>query len=383
VQGDYRATQTSVVHGADGHTGSLGERQGNVHTTSANGQTVHHDLKGMVMVDIPVPVPTPSVSNPQSVPMTPSVHAQEKADAQGSPKPASDNSPATTPATAAAALGLFRRRRESDSASAPIPHAPKSERSPPPFARDPAGIPVWAERTHEPAPSPASPVPAAQSHPAPATKPQRHLGDITRRFEAGKHDAKEACGVISTGKNDPGGKSYGTYQLASKTGTLNRFVIFYEKHAKEFLPEKAAEQFKGIPAASPEFDKRWKQLAETQPEAFHAMQHEFMKRTHYDPLVKHLEQKGFKDITPAMAESLWSTSVQHGRAKYIASEALKRAGKNADEIKFVTELFKQRIEYVNNLLDMPQKTKENILNRYGREQKAILEELAPRPKTIP
>ena len=46
------------------------------------------------------------------------------------------------------------------------------------------------------------------------------IGEYVRQFESGK----AGSGAISTGKGDPGGISYGTYQLSSKTGDAQQFI---------------------------------------------------------------------------------------------------------------------------------------------------------------
>src|SRR6185503_8897206 len=46
------------------------------------------------------------------------------------------------------------------------------------------------------------------------------LGELSAKYETGGRGP----GVVSTGSGDPGGVSYGSYQMASKMGTVVRFV---------------------------------------------------------------------------------------------------------------------------------------------------------------
>ena len=46
------------------------------------------------------------------------------------------------------------------------------------------------------------------------------LGSLSAKFET----SGRGPGTVSTGAGDPGGVSYGSYQMASKTGTVKRFV---------------------------------------------------------------------------------------------------------------------------------------------------------------
>lgn len=125
------------------------------------------------------------------------------------------------------------------------------------------------------------------------------LGKTSEKFESGGNGA----GAVSTGKGDRGGASYGTYQLASKTGTLDKF-----------LQESGyAAQFQGLVPASPEFNAKWKQIAKNDP-SFGGAQHDFMRATHFEPAMKALKDAGI-DLTnhgPAVQDALWSTATQFG-----------------------------------------------------------------------
>lgn len=136
------------------------------------------------------------------------------------------------------------------------------------------------------------------------------LGDTVKHFESGKAGA----GAVSTGKGDAGGASYGTYQLASKTGTLQNFL----------KKSGYSDQFKGLTPGSSEFNAKWKEIAKSDPK-FGEAQHEFIKGTHYDPQMKKLQKAGI-DLSQkgkAVQESIWSTSVQFGGGTGLIEKALK------------------------------------------------------------
>lgn len=141
------------------------------------------------------------------------------------------------------------------------------------------------------------------------------LGETSKRFESGRGGA----GTISSGKGDFGGVSYGTYQLASKTGTLSKFLKSsgYGKH------------FEGMQAGTKEFNQKWKELAANDPE-FGNAQHEFIKNTHYDVAMQKLGKNGI-DLSNrgrAVQDALWSTSVQFGAGG--ASNMFKKVLKGKD-----------------------------------------------------
>lgn len=124
------------------------------------------------------------------------------------------------------------------------------------------------------------------------------LGQTSAFFETGGRGA----GAISSGIGDFGGKSYGTYQLSSKVGTLQDFV------KNGGYADKLTAR-----AGSREFDEQWKALAENDP-AFAQAQHDYIQRTHYDKAAESLKGEGI-DLSgrgKAVQDMLWSTSVQFG-----------------------------------------------------------------------
>lgn len=133
-------------------------------------------------------------------------------------------------------------------------------------------------------------------------------GWISRMFESGRGGA----GTISSGKGDFGGKSYGSHQLSSNTGTLQQFLASTGYGA----------QFAGLTPGSAAFDAKWKSLA-ADP-AFGAAQHDFIKRTHVDPMMRRLAGAGM-DLSgrgEAVQEALFSTATQFGPGSSLVQRAL-------------------------------------------------------------
>ena len=125
------------------------------------------------------------------------------------------------------------------------------------------------------------------------------LGKTSERFESGGRGA----GTVSSGRGDFGGASYGTYQLASRTGTLQKFL-------KE---SPYGKEFEGLTPGTPEFNAKWKQIAKTDA-GFGAAQHDFIKRTHFDPAMQRMKDAGI-DLSgrgKAVQDAVWSTAVQFG-----------------------------------------------------------------------
>jgi type VI secretion system (T6SS) spike protein VgrG3 len=148
------------------------------------------------------------------------------------------------------------------------------------------------------------------------------LGQLSSRYETGGRGP----GVVSTGNGDAGGVSYGSYQMTSVPdgGTVARFV------ADPGFPFRA--RFAGLAPGSAAFTTAWRALAAERPDAFHAAQHDFIRRTHFDPMVAALKDAAGIDVSarsPALQDCCWSTAVQHGPRNAIARgvcEALRAAG---------------------------------------------------------
>ncbi|WP_169729008.1 hypothetical protein [Desulfatirhabdium butyrativorans] len=128
------------------------------------------------------------------------------------------------------------------------------------------------------------------------------LGSLSAKYESGKRGAA----TVSSGKGDIGGVSYGTYQMASKGGDSSTAAQFVKQ-------SKWADQFKGLKAGSSEFSDKWKQVAANDTE-FATAQHDYIKQTHYDPMMEQLNQAGI-DLSArpkAVQDVLWSRAVHHG-----------------------------------------------------------------------
>lgn len=179
------------------------------------------------------------------------------------------------------------------------------------------------------------------------------LGAVSAKYESGGRGVE----FISSGKGDPGGRSYGIHQL-SGAYSMGAFL-----RSPEGAPFRDA--FKGLRPTTNAFNKVYRRIAKAQPEAFAAAQRAFYTRTHFDPLRKHAEKLGFDVSNRGVQEALFSMSVQHGRAKTIVSRA-GWAAKN-DVKGQIRALYDARTKYVSGLSTLPSRTKRSVLNRYQRE----------------
>lgn len=139
----------------------------------------------------------------------------------------------------------------------------------------------------------------------------QYLGRVAAQFESGGK-----AGMVSSGHGDFGGKSYGAFQLSSKTGDVEKFL----------KSSGYDEQFSGLSVGSPEFDAKWKELGKDP--AFLQAQSGHAKKTHYDPQVAMLKKSGIdlSERSDSVQEAIMSTANQYGAATNVITKAL--AGKD-------------------------------------------------------
>ena len=168
------------------------------------------------------------------------------------------------------------------------------------------GMPIGRVPSRQDHPSPA---PMAEETASPAKPDLSGLGGLSARYESGSE------GAGSIGYDKVGGTSYGTYQIASKPGTMDRFLSYLDEQAPDLAsrlrgagPANTGSKEGGMPTA-------WKAIAEEDPERFGKLQHDFITGETYAPArAMILERTGLDldNAPPALREVLWSTSVQHG-----------------------------------------------------------------------
>ena len=197
-----------------------------------------------------------------------------------------------------------------------------------------------------------------------AKREYQGLGAIAGKYES----AKGGVGTISTGMGgkDPGGVSYGKYQLSSKDGMK---LFLNSPEGKPF-----AKFFEGLTPGTKEFNEAYKQVVATQGEAFEKAQHDFIKNTHYKPVRDIASKLGFDVSNSAIQEALFSQSVQHSRGgnETILQNAKKLAGENASVQQQIEAIYKARSDYVTSRGNLTSNVKQNILRRYSDEKKDVI-----------
>ena len=146
----------------------------------------------------------------------------------------------------------------------------------------------------------AAPAPAAARTGAP------ELGSLSRKYESNGNP-----GLVSSGKGDHGGRSYGAYQFSSKTGSAAAFTRWLSANHPDLARDLAGKQ-----PDTAAFDAAWKKTASRDSAGFLSAQHDYIKHSFYDPAASAVKKSTGLDVgqrSHALQDVLWSTAVQHGQ----------------------------------------------------------------------
>ena len=177
-----------------------------------------------------------------------------------------------------------------------------------------------------------------------------------------------AAGVVSKGDHDPGGVSYGAFQLASATENIQKFL---KGEGAQW-----ASEFEGLDPKIKDgpFSKKWKEIANRQGEDFFMAQFDYIYRTHYKYVNDYLKKETGLDINTqpeAIQAAVFSASVQHKNAKYFLADAIKSVKVKSTEIDYyptlINTIYDKRVNYVQDQKKL--ESRENIIKkRYAQER---------------
>jgi len=182
------------------------------------------------------------------------------------------------------------------------------------------------------------------------------LGALSEFHESGGRGA----GVVSSGRKDPGGVSYGSYQFATKTGDAQKAATYFAQQDPKKYGTLATYR-----AGTSKFTTEWKRLAKEDPVGFKKIQHDKIAIGHYQPVVDYVASDIGVDISSlskSVQQVVWSMSVQHGGAKKLVAKALASAGDDPE--RQIRSLYKVRTEYVRG----PKVRLPHLVKRYRVEE---------------
>lgn len=210
-----------------------------------------------------------------------------------------------------------------------------------------------------------------KSEPAP-TAAAETLGQLSQRFESNGRP-----GAI--GHDSTGGFSYGAYQIATKTGTMARFLSFLVHDHPDFAA--VLEAAGGATAAEQgdeKFKAAWVDLA-AEP-AFFDAQHDFIAVTHYEPFAAKLRASLGLDLaarSAALRDVAWSVAVQHGPGNQVFANAL--AGQDPaalTDAKIIEAIYAERSNVQKYFAKSKPQVKEALVARFDQELDLALQRLA-------
>lgn len=178
------------------------------------------------------------------------------------------------------------------------------------------------------------------------------LSSLSSKFESNNNPG-------AVGYDRVGGTSYGSYQL-----TKNNITDFINN--SPFRNE-----FVGMTPATPEFTKKWKEIASRNPREFEIAQREYIKDTHYLPQINKLASRvgiSEQDMSPTLRSVIWSTAVQHGPNTDVIEKAIKKVGIN-NEPALITEIYNERAKRFPS--STPQ-VRKSVQKRFEEEKRLAL-----------
>jgi len=116
----------------------------------------------------------------------------------------------------------------------------------------------------------------------------------------------------------------------------------------------------------PEWQQKWKEVAEADPVGFSKAQHEFIKKTHFDPQVNLLWNNGIdvSKLDPIFQDIVWSSSVQNGANTPVIANAFKKVGPNAKPEDLVKAIYKERWSGGANFSSSTPAVQKSVYNRF-------------------
>ena len=218
------------------------------------------------------------------------------------------------------------------------------------------------EKVKEQAASSRKVLPSALEHKA---------GSLSAQYESNSE-------IDYIGYDSRGGTSYGQYQIASKTGTMDYFIRFLDDKAPDIANKLRSAGSADTGGRSGRMPSVWKDVAAADPKRFEALQHEFIRSNNYSPAAKSIVLTTGVDVTRrsyALREVLWSTAVQHGPggAERIFTQAIEKADAQPASQDFdksvIEEVYKIRGQ---KFFRHNKRVREAVLSRFREEKSTAI-----------
>tara|TARA_R110000822_G_scaffold275773_1_gene397885 strand:- start:19625 stop:20230 length:606 start_codon:yes stop_codon:yes gene_type:complete len=184
------------------------------------------------------------------------------------------------------------------------------------------------------------------------------IGDLAEKYEV----SNRGPGYISSGASwgDPGGDSYGSYQLETKKGTMQEYLQGDDRFINTL---------KKFKVNSLEFRAKWRQLAAEDEAGFEQSQFMYLSKKKRGAVeaLRYADQLGWSANNFALQSAVFSTVNQSGGWR---KGIFDKAGiKATDDIKTqINKLYDARAAYFRSLTTLTPEIKRNII-----QQRTVLE----------
>lgn len=192
------------------------------------------------------------------------------------------------------------------------------------------------------------------------------LGAVSAMFESHGDPS-----MVSSGKGDAGGRSFGTYQFPSykhrtvDSGTM--LAQFWNKYYGDRYPNVK-------PGDNDEFISAWKNEANADPTGFHTHEHEFITDQYYKPIVNANSNVMDPDAHSRAAQEIWwSTGVQFGPNTKILRRALEgKDPANMTPTDLITTVMDYKTQKVPDYFPSSTGCWKGLTNRFNVEERNAL-----------
>lgn len=204
------------------------------------------------------------------------------------------------------------------------------------------------------------------------TKTGDYIGKYVARFESGN----KGPSMISSGKGDNGGVSFGSYQFPS----YKKEIASSDSMLSKFWNKYYASKYPGVnPGDNQAFKDAWRKEADADSDGFFKNEHEFIADLYYVPFrnkVKNIVD--LDNYDRAAQEAAWSTAVQFGSGNTVFDKAFGGQNQSATApTDFINRLQDYKRDSVNTRFKSSSASvRQSIANRHNRDERSILLGLA-------
>jgi hypothetical protein len=193
------------------------------------------------------------------------------------------------------------------------------------------------------------------------------LGKLSERYESGGR------GPAAIGNDTTGGYSYGTYQIATKTGTFSNYMSYLQANSAFASIYTTLNNAGGAQAATygdPAFKGVWVGLG-SDPN-FKLSQHNFIRDTHFTPQMQKIKRDTGLDVCAGHSNGLqdvvWSVAVQHGPGSGIITKAIKSVGVGASDKDIINAIYDERSKVDQYFSRSNMRERASVKARFDRER---------------